>query len=296
MKKLHRLAFVFIVLLTGPDGRTQFATADSVVYRLFASLKTNDEQAFRALYPSVPQIVRISRRSMEKLLKKMLPHSGETKEMLLSMADDARTKDVIRNMNLDSSLRVEMDSIPDDIEKGMNSPKGQAQFKQAFSEAFKKMRTAGESKGVHWQSAKLLSFQRDSAFSRLSKLWGELFLDENIRAVGGIIDFRSGKTRYRARVRDMFFVPEDSCWFGGEITEVIRAGETFNEANRTNFLPAGRPESEIADSLEASKITLADTVMATEPPPVKSKTNAKSGNIKTKTLTKSPARKPAAKS
>jgi hypothetical protein len=257
MKYAKNLALLFAICFSIQSVKAQVNSSDTIIHKLFATLKAKDEKAFVALYPTGPQFAKMMRVMMEGML-----NSDQMKQM---MAMDPKSKD----LNIDSLINTE-------VEK-MAKPEAFAAMQKSFGKKFKEAIERGEKKGVNWSAAKLVTYTTDTTGDVNPEM--EMFKSSGIKNLKGIIDFTSGDSAYQMSFDKLIYIPAERGWFGGEFNQVIRKGESF--AND----PAG--ESMMADSIDSVRV---------EMPKTKTKTKTKSSGVKTKVKTKSPARKPTTKS
>ncbi len=260
MKLIHQLTFASAFILLTQIGKAQVGTADSMVYKLFASLKNKDKKAFVALYPNSQQFIKFTK----KVLLAQKDLFKQFREIDSSLAPKRPP------MNFDSLFTAQINRI--------SKPEVFDSLKEVFGKTFSPVISQGEVKGVNWTTANLESYTLDStalADSNAIRMMGPGF--KNMKA---IISFSSGNNAYRISIKNIFYIPEEGGWFGGEFNEVIRKGEIFLQEGKT------RIERTSSDT----------TFITTTSEMPKTKTKTSSGNIKSKTKTKSPARKPSPKS
>lgn len=217
-----------------------------MIHRLFNSIKSKDEKAFVTLYPNTQQ--------MNKLVRGMMETMFKSEEMQKMMAMDEKAK----NMNIDSLIEVQMAQ--------MNKPETQAEMQKSYGENFRSIIEKGEKKGVNWSQAQLVSFTVDTT----SDTGGEemrMFAGSGIKAMKGVIDFKSGGTDYQMNYEKVLYLPSEQGWFGGEFKQVIKKGESFAQEG---------PDDHMGDTATT---------------PAESKTKVKTDGNKTKVKTKTPATK-----
>ncbi|MDQ6610683.1 MAG: hypothetical protein M3Y85_12770, partial [Bacteroidota bacterium] len=136
----HSKVFIFLaaICLSTASAIAQVSNQDTMINKLFASLKAKDEKAFVALYPNASQFGKMMRVMMEGMLK--------SEQMQKMMAADEKSK----NMNIDSLINTEVGK--------MNKPEVFAEMQKKFGKSFQKIIEAGEKKGVNWSAAKLVSY------------------------------------------------------------------------------------------------------------------------------------------
>jgi len=260
MKLISILAFCFLL----QQAQAQVSNPDTMIHKMFATLKAKDEKAFVALYPNASQFGKMMRVMMEQMLK--------SEAMQQMMAMDEKSK----NMNVDSLINTEVAKL--------NNPEVFAEMEKKFSKSFQKIIEKGESKGVDWKEARLVSYTMDSVSLDEENI--EMFKGSGIRNIKGVIDFRSGDSAYQMSFDKIVYLPADGGWFGGEFPQLVRQGESL-AADFDTDIEVGE------DSLVA-----VDTIETQFPPKkvTKSKTKTKTPATKTKTKTKTSARKPGTKS
>ena len=258
MKIINRIVSIMAVLLVVQTGHAQVSNPDSMVRRIFSTLQSKDQKAYVALYPSGPQFGKMMRTMMEQMM-----NSDQMKQM---MAMDESAK----NMNIDSMINAE-------VEK-MSKPEAFAEMEKSFGQNFQKIIQKGESKGVNWSDAKLVSYTIDTT----GDIGGDMAMLQatGIKNMIGVIDFRSNNTDYQMSFDKVLYLPAERGWFGGEFPQLARKGESLAPDK-----PAGGIDS-VQMATEAPK----------EKEKTKTKTKTKAGEVKTKTKTKAPARKPGTKS
>src|SRR5215204_6589604 len=99
MKSTRLLLLIVTCSLLFQSANAQISNADSMIYKVFATLQAKDEKAFVALYPNAAQFSKMMRTMMEQMM-----NSEQMKQM---MAADEKSK----NMNLDSLINAEVDKI-----------------------------------------------------------------------------------------------------------------------------------------------------------------------------------------
>jgi|GEM_PF-5043346 len=250
MKHIKRLAFLFTLSLFASAASAQVSNADSMIHRLFSSLKNKDEKSFVTLYPNTQQ--------MNKLVRGMMETMFKSEEMQKMMAMDEKAK----NMNIDSLIEVQMAQ--------MNKPETQAQMQKSYGETFRSIIEKGEKKGVNWSQAQLVSYTIDSAANANDEEM-RMFAGSGIKAIKGVIDFRAGGTDYQMNYDKVLYIPSENGWFGGEFKQVIKKGESFALEGTD-------------DHMDSDSTTTMDTAPAESKTKVKTKTPA--GKTKTKTKAK----------
>lgn len=248
MKITKPFVFLFALLATGPILHAQVKTADSLVHRIFASLKAKDEKAFVALYPNGQQFGRFMRTIMEGAMK-----SEQMKEV---MGMDEKTK----NLNIDSLIdtQVAMFMMPEMVNKM------QADFVKTFQRTIEK----GEQKGVNWSQAQLTGFTLDtSAVKGDENMPFEL---AGLKEAKGVIDFTVGDSAYQLAFGKMMYIQSEGGWFGAEFPQLARKGESLAPD------PTGKDED------EEETTVMMEEAPAKKPAATKAKAGAKKPAAKPK--------------
>jgi hypothetical protein len=254
MKHLRRLVLLLAVSLFTASADAQVSNIDTMIHKLFTTLKQKDEASFVALYPNGTQ--------MANLVKGMLETVFKSEEMQKMLAMDEKSK----NMNIDSLVNAQVSQ--------MNKPETQAEMKKAFAKNFQDIIEKGEKKGVNWSQAQLVSYTLDST-SDASDEEMKMFAGAGVKNLRGVISFNSGGTDYEMNFDKILRIPTEGGWFGGELKQVIKKGESFTVIEGVN-----------------NEFTAADTTVATvSTPETATKTKTKTDGNKTKTKTKTPANK-----
>jgi hypothetical protein len=257
MKITKPFVFLFALLAAGQILHAQVQTADSLVHKIFNSLKAKDEKAFVSLYPNGQQFGRFMRTVMEGAMK-----SEQMKEI---MSLDEKTK----NLNLDSLIdaQVAMFMKPEMVNK----------MQDDFAKTFQRIIEKGEQKGVNWSQAQLKSFTLDS-----SAVEG----DENmplqlagLKEAKGVIDFTVGDSAYQLAYSKMMFIQSEGGWFGAEFPQLARKGESL----------APDPSAEDDEAEDVAEMMKEDA--PAEKPAAKTKAPAKKPAAKPKAKSQAPAKK-----
>jgi hypothetical protein len=247
-------ALLFFLL---PSLQAQGSTADSVVHRAFASLRTNDEKAFLALYPDAKQFIRFTRSIMEQVLK------SDAMKQIFAM--DEKTK----NMNMDSLIMAEVEKI--------SRPEEYKAMQDKFVSTFRSTLQKGEGKGVQWNEAKLTRYTIDS--STVTDKEAEQFNLAGLKEAKGVIHFSVGDSAYQLAFNKMMFIPDEGGWFGIDFAQLAREGESLEPDH-------GMFESDTI-------VTGTDSTAVAAPSKERAKT--KQPAVRAGQKTKSPARKPKTK-
>lgn len=231
MKITKPFVFLVALLATGPLLHAQVKTPDSLVHRIFATLKAKDEKAFVSLYPNGQQFGRFMRTIMEGAMK--------SEQMQEVMGMDEKTK----NLNIDSLIdtQVAMFMQPEMVNK----------MQEDFSKTFHRIIEKGEQKGVNWSQAQLTSFSLDtSAVKGDENMPFEL---SGLKEAKGVIDFTVGDSAYQLAFGKMMYIQSEGGWFGAEFPQLARKGESLtpdatakeegdeDEATVTKEAPAKKP-------------------------------------------------------
>ena len=257
MKITKPIVFLFALFAAGPSLHAQVRTADSLVHKIFATLKSKDEKAFVSLYPNGQQFGRFMRTVMEGAMK-----SEQMKEI---MSMDEKTK----NLNLDSLIdaQVAMFMMPEMVNKM------QADFVKTFQRTIEK----GEQKGVNWSQAQLTGFTIDSSAVKGDE--NMPFELAGLKEAKGVIDFTVGDSAYQLAFSKMMYIQSEGGWFGAEFPQLARKGESL----------APDPSAEQDDEESAIMMEEAPAEKPTAKP--KAKAPAKKQAAKPKTKTGAPAKK-----
>ena len=251
MKKTKRLILLAAAAISFQFVSAQVRSQDSMIHKIFATLKAKDEKAFIALYPNSAQFSKMMRTMMGVMLN--------SEQMQQMMAADEKSK----NLNIDSLIDAEVAKL--------SKPEAFAEMEKSFARSFNKIIEKGESKGVNWNEATLVTYTIDTTAQLDEEL--ELLKSTGFKAMKGVIDFKSAGTDYQMSFDKVMFLPDEGGWFGGEFPALAKKGESLE------------PDDDPADSGIDS--VAVETPKAQEK--VKSKT--KTPTSKTKTKTKTPARK-----
>ena len=261
MKNTLRFALVIALFFSVQSIHAQVSTADSLVQKVFATLKSKDEKAFVALYPNAPQFGRFIRTIMEQAMK-----SDVVKQ---AMAADEKSK----NMNIDSLINSQVTAV--------SNPETFGKMQDEFGKSFQKIVEKGEQKGVNWNEAKLTGFTIDS--SSMEGMEGVPFKLNGLKEAKGVIDFTVGGSAYQIAYNKMMYIQSEGGWFGAEFTQLARKGESLE------------PDAPVFSAEDSAAMSMVDTTAAPSEP-VKKKTKTKTPTSKTKQVSKTPARKPKTKS
>ena len=203
MKHLRRLALLLSISFFTASVDAQVSNVDTMIHKLFATLKSKDEASFIALYPNGTQ--------MANLVRSMLNTMFKSPEMQQMMAMDEKSK----NMNIDSLVNAQVSQ--------MNKPETQTEMKKAFSKNFQDIIDKGEKKGVNWSQAQLVSYTLDST-AEASDEEMKMFAGAGVKNVKGVISFTSGGADYQMNFDKVLRIPSEGGWFGGELKQVIKKG------------------------------------------------------------------------
>ena len=259
MKYINRLALFVIISFVTTSVSAQVKTADSMVHKLFGSLKNKDEKSFTSLYPNGQQMASLMRGMMESMFK--------SEEMQKMMAMDEKSK----NLNVDSLIDAQLAQV--------TKPEAQAEMQKSFAKNFQEIVEKGENKGVNWSDAQLVSFTLDST-AQVDDEEMKMFARSGVKNLKGVIDFRAGGTDYQMNFDKVLYIPSEGGWFGGEFKQVIKKGESF-----TNEKAVALPD-ESMEERDARLKAETKTKVKTDGNKTKSKTKTPTTKTKTKTKTK----------
>lgn len=200
----YRLALFIVLFALAPSLQAQVRSADTMVQKIFATLKAKDQKAFVALYPNAQQFSRFIRNIMEQTLK-----SDEMKQL---MAMDEKSK----GMNLDSLVDAQVAAV--------SSAEGFQKMESEFGKAFQKIIEKGESKGVKWNEAILTGFTIDSTQALAE---GSPIQPKGLKEAKGVIDFSVGDSAYQLAYSKMMFIESEGGWFGADFPQLARKGESL---------------------------------------------------------------------
>ncbi|HEX8314032.1 MAG TPA: hypothetical protein VF609_03520 [Flavisolibacter sp.] len=207
MKHIKRLIFLFAFAFAVTTGNAQIKSADSIINKLFTSLRNKDEKAFITLYPNGQQMASLMRGMMETMFK--------SEEMQKMMAMDEKSK----NMNIDSLINAQISQV--------TKPEAQAEMQKSFGKSFQDIIEKGEKKGVNWSGAQLVSYTLDSSAQAGDDQEAKMFAGAGIKNLKGVIDFKASGTDYQMNFDKVLYIPSEGGWFGGEFKQVIKKGESF---------------------------------------------------------------------
>ncbi len=253
MKKL--LFILLVVLINGHAVQAQITNPDTMVHRLFGSLKAKDEKAFVALYPNMQQMQRIMTKmftgikaEMAKKKAEALPKDKTTDSALLVFA------------NLDSIIVAELEKA--------TSPESLVEMKTKFAKDFQSMIDKGEKRGIDWTKTEMVNYTFDTASLKDSNSI-KVFGSEDYKSMKGVVHFKAGDSAYQLSFNQVMFIPEEGGWYGVRLRQLAREGEVL--AND--------------EELEKKEIELSSTVEDEPPPPppppkMKKKTKSKKAKAK----------------
>jgi hypothetical protein len=203
--KITRPFFLLLAICFATQPmRAQVSNADTMIHKLFATLKAKDQNAFISLYPDANQFGRFIRNIMEQTMK-----SDEIKKM---MEMDPKTKGI----NLDSLVDVETANA--------TKPEAMAALSKEFSRQFQQIIAKGEKKGVKWNEAVLTSYTIDSSAAQE----GVPFVPKGFKEAKGVIDFKVGNEAYQLAYGKVMFLESEGGWFGAEFPQLARKGESLD--------------------------------------------------------------------
>ncbi len=241
MKISRMMLALFVMLAAQPLLHAQHRTADSTVQKLFAALQQKDEQAFLAIYPNANQFGRFMTSIMEQVLK--------SEGMKAIFATDEKTK----NLNIDSLITAEAGNAAGPEKFAAMQAKNKSLFQSTLSK--------GEAKGVRWSEARITGLTVDSA--AVSDKEAAQFNLKGLKEAKGVIDFAVGDSAYQLVFRNMVYFPAEAGWFGADIVQVARKGESL--------VPAAEETETVTDTIS----TTFEVVPPPPPPPPAKKQAAK---------------------
>jgi len=251
MKSTQRIVSVAVLFLAMQSLHAQVSSPDTMVHRIFASLKAKDQKAFVSLYPNARQFGAFIRGMMETMLK--------TPEMKKMMEKDEKSK----NMNVDSLIDAQVSAA--------SEPMAFAKMQSEFGNIFQKIIEKGESKGVKWNEATLTGYTLDSTTTEE----GNPF-QPSMKTLKGVISFNVGDSAYQLAYDKIFFLPAENGWFGAEFKQLARKGESL--------APDQAEMEEGVDSVAVEKPSAKMAKPKAKQPAAKAKTGStKSPARKTKT-------------
>jgi hypothetical protein len=204
MKNTRRLLLGGLLFLALPAVHAQINSADTMVHRIFASLKAKDQQAFVQLYPNAQQFGRFIRNIMEQTMK-----SDEMKKL---MEADEKTKSI----NLDSLIETQVATV--------SSPEAMGKMQEEFEQTFQQIIEKGEKKGIKWNDAKLTGYTLDTVAVEAAEA---PFQPKGIKEGKGVIDFTVGEVPYQLAFNKMMYIESEGGWFGADFPQVARKGESL---------------------------------------------------------------------
>jgi len=232
--------------------KAQVSSADSMIHKIFATLKAKDEKAFVSLYPNGKQLQNFVRTIMEASMK--------TEQM--------QQMQKMQNINLDSLVNAQLESL--------SKPEVMEQMQKSFGRSFQQVIEKGEKKGVNWSNAKLTTYTFDTTVA-VNDQEEAMMSELGYKTLKGVMDFTSGDSAYQMSFNKVMYIPAEGGWFGGEFNQVVRKGEGFKTDT----------EMETTDV----NVSTEKEAPVPPPPPAKPKTKVKTKTTtpatKTKTKTKS---------
>jgi hypothetical protein len=251
MKQIRVAVFLAVVCFAAQSLSAQVSNADTMIRRIFATLKANDQKAFVALYPNRQQFGRFMRNLMEQTFN--------SEEMKKVMAQDEKAK----NLNIDSLIGAQVATL--------TSEAAFSQMENAFGAMFQSIIKKGEAKGVKWSDATLVSYTIDSSADVAD---GAPFQPAGMKALKGVIDFTSGGSPYQLAYEKVMYLPTEGGYFGADFPQLARKGESL----------APDKEETVTDS-----VTMTQTETVPPPPPApKKKPTTKGKTTGSKTPARKP--------
>lgn len=247
MKITRPFALAILLFFALPALQAQVSNQDTMVHRIFASLKAKDQQAFVALYPNAQQFGRFIRNIMEQTMK-----SDQIKAL---MEADEKTK----GMNLDSLIEAQVATI--------SAPEAMVKMQDEFAKVFKSIIDKGEKRGVKWSEATLTGYTIDTVAVEAE---GAPFQPKGIKEAKGVIEFTVGNVPYQLAFNKMMFIESEGSWFGADFPQLARKGESLQ--------PDAEPTDE-GDDIAAQQKTPPTTK---EKAPIAKKSGAKKAPVRKK--------------
>lgn len=242
----HRsLCFLLAALSLFGSANAQIANPDTMVHRLFATLQSQDENAYVALYPNTE----VMRKLMVKVVK------GIALQMKQGQVDSS-----LKAENIDSVLMMA-------IEQKM-TPAEVAKMHKGFARSFQQLSATGKQKGIRWSDARLTTYTYDTT-AQNDEAAQQLF-GGGLTAMKGIMYFTAGGKEYQMRFDKAMFLPSEGSWYGGEFKDLGRKGDAWTADSG----------EKVADTLKAPGRT--QTKTKTNLSGTKTKTKSPAGKTKTK--------------
>jgi hypothetical protein len=200
MKKRKGVLLLCFVFLSVFSVQAQVSNPDSIVRKLFATLPTNDESGFVALYPSPQQLM--------ELVKSIMMSDEVRKQIAMSSGD--------KNINMDSLVQAQLSA--------MAKPEVAAEMTKSFGRNFQRAVENGKAKNIDWKKARFLSYKLDTAAAGNDEaMLGKL----GYKTLNGVIDFSVDTAMYQMQFSKIIFIPKANGWYGGEFGQIVRKGEKF---------------------------------------------------------------------
>lgn len=203
MKNATKLFLLLFLAAFTQKGFAQTTSPDSMVHRIFATLKNKDEKAFLELYPNTDQMV--------KMLSRMM--SGLAAE--LAKMDTTRKEQV----NATDFKQLMLEEL-----KQKATPEEVAKMNARYIQQFQKVIKNGEKKGIDWSSTTLTKYTIDTS-RQTDEMMMKLFGTNEMRTMNGTIFFTSGKDAYQLNFKEVLYFPEEKGWYGVKLRELRKEGE-----------------------------------------------------------------------
>ena len=249
MKITKRLFFLSCAVLLMKSSHAQISSPDTMVHRIFTSLKNKDEKGFVALFPNQEQMTKM----MSKLMAGLVTEIAKM---------DTTNKKEIRQDDLNEMMLEQM--------KSKTKPEELTKEYERFGKNFRDIIKKGEQRGINWNNITLLKYTYDTIAMK-DEMAVKLFGTAGMKSMKGQLFFTSADTIYQVSFKETMYLPEERGWYGAELYRL----KTENE--------------KLTDDIETKEITLEsiEEDVPPPPPPPPSKPKTKKVSSKTKTKTKS---------
>ena len=250
MRITKRLLFLSFAVLLIKSSHSQISSPDTMVHRIFTSLKNKDEKAFVALFPNQEQMTKM----MSKLMAGLVTEIAKM---------DTTNKKEIKQDDLNEMMLEQM--------KSKTKPEELTKEYERFGKNFRNIIKAGEQRGIDWKSITLLKYTYDTIAMK-DEMAVKLFGTDGIKSMKGQLFFTSADTTYQLSFKETMYLPEEGGWYGAELYRL----RTENE--------------KLTDDVEIKEVTIEsmsdEPPPPPPPPPAKSKTKTKLKTPASKTKTK----------
>ena len=176
-----------LLLLIPATSAAQTASVDSLVHKLFLSLKNKDEKSYIDLFPSYTLTKNMFRKSVEKMKGNIA-------------IPDAK-------INMDSLMDAELDKFTEDTYK--------ADIQGNLRKSFQSIIKEGEYKGIKWSRSQLASYTLDTINEP----------DIDVTSVKGMLNLTDSANEYELYFTDILFFEEDKKWYGASLNKLVRKGD-----------------------------------------------------------------------